>query len=123
MPSLSSARRTKRRMSASSSTISSRGLASLMGDIVDRGRLVLRRYRRRLAARQAQREARAAAIARRRRPVAAGDAAAVRLRDRAADREAQPDARRRAFLPAALELLEQLLLAALGQTRPMVIDP
>src|SRR5436309_6496660 len=123
MPSLSSARRTKRRISASSSTISKRGLASLMGDIVGRGRFVERRRRWRLAARQPQRETRAAAVTCRRGPAVAREGAAVRLRDGAADRQAQADARRRTFLLAALELLEQLLLAALGQTRPMVVDP
>ena len=74
-------------------------------------------HRRRLAARQVDREARAAAG-----PRLAGDGAAVRLDDGAADRQAQADAGRGAFLAAALEHLEDRLLAVPRQARSVVVD-
>ena len=47
------------------------------------------------------------------------DPAAVRLDDRAADREAEADARRRRLARAAREFLEDRFLLALGQSRPV----
>src|SRR6185369_1108164 len=96
---------------ASSSTTSTRACSSPMLAIL---RAVVAR---RFAARQQQREARAAARAR-----LAADAAAMRLHDRAADRQSQPDTRRRAFLAATLELLEDRFLAAGRQPGPVVVD-
>ncbi len=103
--------RTKRRMSASSSTTSTETRAFAHDA---RGFLDLRdHHRRRLAARQRDREARAAAVAR-----AAFDRAAVRLDDRAADRQPRGRRLRRRFFLAALELAEDRLLAAAGRPGP-----